>query len=1283
MSGIPIRNRATRDLGAVKATQDISMIATPAGAIVTGEIRKYETYQEMVSDAQPMRLASVRNASMDQDFAVPEEHRGGILFQRDFVNQTWLVLYTTVDMMTNLYIDWSHILNIPAWVGGVSNNRVRLTSNRYAETRTTYYSYGSFILILPDPASVGLGDQIVLEQYNGQGTVCVPAVGVNAQGVTLNQVDPSLGSTTLYTVQRTGTVVGSVPILDEYNTILSYVCSEDLSGHRMWARVNHDTPLATIQSIRNDFDAHLVADDPHPQYLKKADLQEAVGELTPITYVLPEATTDRLGGSYLATVHDVTSNVGGCLTVTATVLHDVLVGYAKATHNHKVEELENVAETPSANNQALLWSANSHKWYPTTLSGVNVQYDDATYNHRGLVVLASVSHFDNKNNTNYVFNGKILHDILDRYRAKSEPIYIVDLADVNITTLMDGSLLAVRGGAVVQITPPDATKQAKGYIQIAKDSDIFQNTTVDNKAVTPRQIFLAITSLIGDIQALLNSQAYTLPHATISVLGGVQLIANEHLAAIVQNYGTASQVATDEWVTINPMQFASYIKALQSAIDSLRSDMTTNIGLVNASITSLETDYTKFRKYMIGTSQEYLTVNSDSPSYVSVITTINNNHTALVNRVTDDEADLARNWTDHDSLGNRISTLETDLPANWTDHATIRQEFAAADEAISDRVDTFDGRITTNSRKIESLLPVSTVILWYGDPSAAEEGGAMEDWRVCDGNVYKLQSRSDPAVTKDLVTPNMLGRYPQGAVQNPGAYIDAGLPNIYGTVGHFPLKGGSANSTSSGAFTVMTDSERVCVAGDEGNVNSSFRVEFSAAQGSVGLNNQYQDLDSTPFGKADTVVPKSVTFIYLIKVQDADWEYLEKTTGITVTSPIKISVAKNTAITPRQIGATAGDYPVSYSIGGQPLPYTYNGITIAADGSITGTVNAYNASPRTVRVDCSTEALAESVPCDIIFDFPDKILVNGSNALSLSGTKDYSFSRSITFYTGHINANLACEMVSSLPAGINQPTVTQGNYGNSQTNLTVTLSGVPTVNGRFESQIKITGDRCKDATFTIVFLLAPHYIVFDPDNPTSEDHTIRLQMQYSTQTSSTTFQLGLTCTNGSNIYYTQLGTSQIPSPYRVTLNSTGVLTVPKNLPKGTYEMPFKAYSNNNSTITADGTIVLTVYDPDYIDFSMYNGSKTISLTAVAGRETRFQLALVHSLGSTVIYQPDSQEWESIGVSFTTGGLITVLDTAPVATRVLGFTASVSIGSAVAEDCKVVLNIIAEQDEPTP
>ena len=90
---------------------------------------------------------------------------------------------------------------------------------------------------------------------------------------------------------------------------------------------------------------------------------------------------------------------------------------------------------------------------------------------------------------------------------------------------------------------------------------------------------------------------------------------------------------------------------------------------------------------------------------------------------------------------------------------------------------------------------------------------------------------------------------------------------------------------------------------------------------------------------------------------------------------------------------------------------------------------------------------------------------------------------------------------------------------------------------------------------------------------------------------------------------------------------------------------------------------------------MYNGSTTINLTALAGQETVFHLELTHSLGEDVIYQPASQDWESIGVSFNRNGTITVLTSAPVASRELGFTASVAIGNATAEG-KVNLTIVS-------
>ena len=169
---IPIRN--TVRSASIKSNFSTSILTTPSGATISGEIRQYNTYKEMVSDIAPARLASVVNASMDKDYPVPEEHRGGILYQHDNVNDAWILLYSTEDLTVPTRINWPNIVNVPKWVGGISFNRVKLTENRIAETRTTYFSYGDYILVLPDPNTVELGDQIALEQYKGQGAICYP-----------------------------------------------------------------------------------------------------------------------------------------------------------------------------------------------------------------------------------------------------------------------------------------------------------------------------------------------------------------------------------------------------------------------------------------------------------------------------------------------------------------------------------------------------------------------------------------------------------------------------------------------------------------------------------------------------------------------------------------------------------------------------------------------------------------------------------------------------------------------------------------------------------------------------------------------------------------------------------------------------------------------------------------------------------------------------------------------------------------------------------------------------
>lgn len=256
----------------------MSFIQTAAGVTITGEIKRYLTYQDMITDPAPTRLASVANGSRDTNYLVPSDHIGGVLYQRDFITNTWVLLYTDKDLAVPTYIDWSHILNTPPWVGGVSNNRVKLTADTPAVPRTTYYSFGDHKLILPDASlnDVHLGDEIVLEQYSGIGTIVAPYTDGDITTVPWEiVVDPATGKR--YQVIYAYAPATAVDLNDQIHTLsitghaYSYklICTETNDNIKYWSLITtDDLALDIVQNIRSELTAHLTNNnDPHPQYL--------------------------------------------------------------------------------------------------------------------------------------------------------------------------------------------------------------------------------------------------------------------------------------------------------------------------------------------------------------------------------------------------------------------------------------------------------------------------------------------------------------------------------------------------------------------------------------------------------------------------------------------------------------------------------------------------------------------------------------------------------------------------------------------------------------------------------------------------------------------------------------------------------------------------------------------------------------------------------------------------------------------------------------------------------
>lgn len=166
---------------------------------------------------------------------------------------------------------------------------------------------------------------------------------------------------------------------------------------------------------------------------------------------------------------------------------------------------------------------------------------------------------------------------------------------------------------------------------------------------------------------------------------------------------------------------------------------------------------------------------------------------------------------------------------------------------------------------IKALVPAGVV---------AEYGGvnAPAGWLLCQGQAVSRTDYSDlfaaigtrygegdGSTTFNL--PDARDAFPQGANGNLGTAIEAGLPNITGTVGnnsdsHALFAAGICN----GAFNVGAQKGRIPSRTDE--ITFYRNATFSAATGETKLDGT---LRNDVYGKSDTVQPKAFCVNYIIK----------------------------------------------------------------------------------------------------------------------------------------------------------------------------------------------------------------------------------------------------------------------------------------------------------------------------------------------------------------------------------------------------------------------------------
>ena len=468
----------------------VSFIQTSAGAMITGEIKRYQTYRQMMEETAPTRLASVSNASrdheqylrgeIDTDYAVPNEHVGGILYQRDFINSTWILLYTDSDLSIPTFVEWDNILHVPAWVGGVSNNRVKLVEDTYAVPRTTYYSFGNYRLVLP-PAnhpSVKLGDEIVLEQYENYGWVLYEHVDgeYTVPGQETVTTNDQKTYNVLFTIPYYHFDVDPTndnPVYGQPITACSYkfictetkggganVASEQAGATRCWRPVIvKDNISALITELKLSDTRHIEDPNPHPNYILRSEAKNYLWT------DIKSATELEEGKVRLASVDDIDTDIHGSIAVTPVVMkYYATKTFSVIGHIHEFDTL------------------------------LNVPFD------------TSITEANKTSATSIVTPRAIVNYLIDNYSPKVHTHVSVDITDLNTelakkqNVLKNGTYINIEDDTV-NCTIPDASSSDKGIVRLTtviNNNNKYDSTT----AVTPsalNNMLNGITDVVGRI----------------------------------------------------------------------------------------------------------------------------------------------------------------------------------------------------------------------------------------------------------------------------------------------------------------------------------------------------------------------------------------------------------------------------------------------------------------------------------------------------------------------------------------------------------------------------------------------------------------------------------------------------------------------------------------------------------------------------------------------------------------------------------------------------------------
>ncbi len=147
-------------------------------------------------------------------------------------------------------------------------------------------------------------------------------------------------------------------------------------------------------------------------------------------------------------------------------------------------------------------------------------------------------------------------------------------------------------------------------------------------------------------------------------------------------------------------------------------------------------------------------------------------------------------------------------------------------------------------------VPVGTIIIW---PSSSNpEGWAEGKWLACNGQSVSSTSYPELVALGFSSVPNLNERVPWGVNSSPGAYRDAGLPNITGTV-RCHANGSISQNGATGAFYNPYGSGKNIDTGGWNSQGAGFNFDASRV--------------NAIYGRSSTVQPSAYTVRYLIRAK--------------------------------------------------------------------------------------------------------------------------------------------------------------------------------------------------------------------------------------------------------------------------------------------------------------------------------------------------------------------------------------------------------------------------------